>query len=267
MKKIVPFVLVLFAVICAPAQNVTQRVNVRGIIEMPEDEDPQGISIFNLNSNRGTVSNAMGQFNISVALNDSISISSLQFQPFIIVIDQGIVNTRQINIRLNEVVNLLPEVVVRPYDLTGNVLVDINRLPVANLPDSLNAVNTQTMYFESDAAPNHYSPPRNEALAMSETRLVNGLNFVNLFREFLISSKIEQIQRPQSDISLDVRALYNDEFFQANFDIELENIPDFINFADQNGLKEEMLKEGNEMDLIEFLLNQSKRYKKQHSQK
>ncbi|HSP41221.1 MAG TPA: hypothetical protein VLN46_07290 [Gillisia sp.] len=266
MKKIVPLLFLLLAVICASAQNIT-RINVVGTVEMPEGEDPQGVSIFNLNSNRGTVSNATGQFNIAVTINDSISISSLQFQPFIVVVDQGIINTRQINIRLNEVLNLLPEVVVRPYDLTGNISVDINRLPVASVPDSLNALNTQAMYFEVDAAPNRYSPPRNEALAMSQTRLVNGINFVNLFREFLISTKIEQIQRPQSDIRVDVRALYNDEFFQENFNIELENIPDFINFADQNGLDEEMLKEGNEMDLIEFLLDQSKRFKKQQSQR
>ena len=266
MKKIVPLLFLLLAVICASAQNIT-RINVVGTVEMPEGEDPQGVSIFNLNSNRGTVSNATGQFNIAVAINDSISISSLQFQPFIVVVDQGIINTRQINIRLNEVLNLLPEVVVRPYDLTGNISVDINRLPVASVPDSLNALNTQAMYFEVDAAPNRYSPPRNEALAMSQTRLINGINFVNLFREFLISTKIEQIQRPQSDIRVDVRALYNDEFFQENFNIELENIPDFINFADQNGLDEEMLKEGNEMDLIEFLLDQSKRFKKQQSQR
>ena len=171
------------------------------------------------------------------------------------------------NIRINEVVNLLPEVVVRPYNLTGNITVDINRLAVANVPDTLTAMNTQGIYFEADAEPNRYTAPRNEALAMSQTRLVNGINFVNLFREFLISSKIDQVQRPQSAVTADVRALYDDEFFRENFDIKLENIPDFINFADQNGLREEMLKEGNEMDLIEFLLNQSKRYKKQRSQR
>lgn len=266
MKKIVPFLLLVFTVLLSQAQEVT-RVNVAGTVVMPEGEDPQGISVFNLNTNRGTVTNTTGQFNIAVALNDSITVSSLQFQSFTVVIDQGILTTRQMNIRLNEVVNLLPEVVVRPYNLTGNISVDINRLAVAKVPDTLTAVNTQGIYFESDAAPNRYSAPRNEALAMSQTRLVNGINFVNLFREILISSKIDQIQRPQSRVTADVRALYDDEFFRENFDIKLENIPDFINYADQNGLQEEMLREGNEMDLIEFLLNQSKRYKKQRSQK
>lgn len=265
MKKILSFILLLFSVVVVSAQEPT-RVMVDGTIVMPPNEDPQGITIFNLNANRGTVSNAAGQFNIAVAIDDSISVSSLQFQPFTIVIDQGIIDTRQINVRLNEVVNLLPEVVVRPYDLTGNINVDINRLPVATLPDTLNSMNTQGMYFESDAAPDLTSPPENVAMADNENRLRNGLNFVNLFRELLITTKSQQIQRPQSDILVDVRALYDDEFFQENFDIKLENIPDFINFADRNGLEEEMLREGNEIDLIQFLLDQSKRYKKQQTQ-
>lgn len=265
MKKIVTLFLFLFSVAGVFAQE-RDRVSISGSVIMPEAEDPQGVTVFNINSKKGTVTNETGTFKIAVALNDSLSVSSLQFQAFIIVIDEGIINTRQINIRINEVVNLLPEVVVRPYDLTGNISVDINRLPVANLPDSLDAVNTQGMYFKSDAAPDLASPPENVAMAASQNRLINGLNFVNLFKEFLITSKTQQIERPQSQIYAEVRELYDDEFFRANFDIKLEDIPEFIDFADRNGLKEEMLQEGNELDLIEFLLDQSKRFKKQKGQ-
>ena len=260
MKNIIPLLLLFFIITSATAQE-QERVTVTGTVVVPEGDDAQGISVFNISSRRGTVTNPGGQFNIAVGLNDSLSVSSLQFQPFIVIIDQGIIESRQINIRLNEIVNLLPEVVVRPYDLTGNITVDINRLPVARLPDTLNAMNTQGMYFESDANPDLSSPPENVALAESQSRLINGFNFVNLFKQFVTTTRARQDQRPQSDINADVRALYDDEFFRANFDIELENIPEFINFADRNGLKEEMLKEGNEMDLLEFLLDQSKRFK------
>lgn len=68
-----------------------------------------------------------------------------------------------------------------------------------------------------------------------------------------------------SDVDLKVRAMYNDEFFQQNLGIELQNINEFIYFADDNGLEEEMLKTGNELDLVQFLVEQSKRYKKQRS--
>lgn len=243
--------------------QIVERIIITGTVTVPQGDEAQGISIYNLNTQRGTVSNAAGKFNLSVGVNDSIRVSSLLFQEFTIIIDKGVLDSEQLNIQINEVVNFLPEVIVSPYDLTGNVKVDISRMEVAKLPDTLTAANARGLYFEADAAPDFQSMPRNEALAMSQTRLINGINFVNLFKELLITTKREQVQSPENEVSTDVRALFNDQFFKENFDIELENINDFIYYADHNGLDEEMLKEGNELDLIEFLLVQSKKYKKE----
>jgi hypothetical protein len=46
-------------------------------------------------------------------------------------------------------------------------------------------------------------------------------------------------------------------------DIDEDNINDFIFYAEENGLKEEMFKRGNELGLIQFLLDKSKAYKMQ----
>jgi len=248
------------------AQTV-DRILINGMLTMPEGNDLQGIRIFNLNTNQESISKASGKFELLARENDSIKVSSLQFQEFTVIIDKGVIDSKQLNIQINEVVNLLPEVIVSPYDLTGSVKVDIARMKVANIPDTLTAANVRGLYFEADAVPDLKTMPQNEALAMSQTRLINGINFVNLFKEILITTKREQIQRPESNVNADVRQLFNDEFFQENFDIELRNINDFIYYADSNGLEEEMLREGNELDLIEFLLNQSKKYKRELSRR
>lgn len=266
MKKLLVTILFLLAGIFLQAQT-GERTLVNGTIKMPEGDNTQGISVYNLNTNRGTVSNIAGKFTLSVRVNDSIRVSSMQFQEFTIIIDKGVIDSQQLNIEINEVVNLLPEVIVSPYDLTGNVKVDISRMSVPGVPDTLTAANSMGLYFEADAAPDLQSMPRNQALAMSQTRLVNGINFVNLFKEILITNKRDQIQRPEADINMDVRALFNDQFFKENFEIELQNINEFIYYADHNGLDEEMLKEGNELDLIEFLLVQSKKFKKEQSKR
>ncbi|QED36261.1 hypothetical protein FK178_00285 [Antarcticibacterium arcticum] len=266
MKKLSFFMVFLLASMFLQAQT-GERTLVNGSFTMPVGESMQGISVFNLNTNRGTVSNNAGKFSLLAGVNDSIRISSMQFQEFTIIVDKGVIDSQQLNIQINEVVNLLPEVIVSPYDLTGNVKVDISRMAVARVPDTLTAKNSMGLYFEADAAPDLQSMPRNEALAMSETRLVNGINFVNLFKEILITNKRDQVQRPEADINMDVRALFNDQFFKENFDIELRNINEFIYYADHNGLEEEMLKEGNELELIEFLLVQSKKFKKEQSKR
>ncbi len=266
MRKALFLILLLFVSNSFLAQE-KERMRVAGTLIMPEDEEVQGVSIYNLNTNAGTVSNDNGQFRLEVGLNDSIRVSAIQFQEFTVIINEGVMESGQLNINITEVVNQLPEVVVSPYDLTGNVNVDVIRLRVVKTPDTLSSGDAQYMYFESDAGPRFTSPRRNEAMEMSRTRLVNGLNFVNLFKELLIISKRDHIQNPESRQSWDVRELYSDEFFRQNLDIEQENIPDFIYYADSNGLDEKMLQEGNELDLIEFLIEQSKKYKKQRARK
>lgn len=249
-----------------------ERILISGTIEVPLGDDPQGISIFNLNSNRLSATNSFGQFSIEVALNDSLLVSALQFQEFTVIIDQGVINSKSINIYVSEAVSRLPEIVVTPYDLSGNINVDLNRLKTVKLPTNLTAANVQNIYFESEADPDLQSRPFNTALAMSKTRLVNGLNFVNIYKELLISKRRKDVRDPYGkslnrDIDDNIRKIYNDDFFRENLNIEMENINEFIYFADDNGLTEQMLKSGNELDLIDFLIEQSKKYKRQRDRK
>jgi hypothetical protein len=145
--------------------------------------------------------------------------------------------------------------------------VDLNRLRISGLPSNLSAANVQNMDFDTQTDPN-LGPSYNSALAMSKTRLVNGLNFVNIFKEFLIVKKREDIKNPFSkavnpEIDDYVRKIYEDDFFRENLNMEREYISDFIFYANDNGLSEQMLKGGNELDLIDFLIEQRKNYKKQ----
>ena len=269
MKRIVLVMLVLFSGFSAFAQK-DNRVEVEGTIYVPSQEDPEGVSIFNLNSNRGAISNENGAFKLKVKVNDSIRVTSLQFQAFTVLIRETVVSSKKLNIYLNEVINPLPEVVVSPYDLSGNINVDVKRLESRNYAKNLKGSDLMNATADISSGPNYNSTPRNIAMINTDTRLVNGINFVNIFKELLINNKEKDIRNPYSDlpnaeIDKEIRKLYNDDFFRENLNIPMENINDFIYFADDNGLSEQMLKKGNELDLIDFLVEQSKKYKKQQA--
>jgi len=273
MKKTSFFLIFLLIGIYSFGQT-GERILISGNIEVPLGDDPQGISIFNLNSNRLSVTDSFGQFSIEVAVNDSLRVSALQFQEFMVIIDAGVINSKTLNIYVSEAVSRLPEIVVTPYDLSGNINVDLNRLKTVELPTNLTAANVQNIYFESEAeaGPDFRSRPFNTALAMSKTRLINGLDFVNIYKELLISKRGKDVREPYGksvnrDIDNNIRKIYNDDFFRENLNIELKNINEFIYYADDNGLSEHMLKKGNELDLIDFLIDQSKKYKKQRNRK
>lgn len=266
MKKFAYLFFALFFVQLTFAQS-NDRIKISGSIEVPVGEEPQGISIFNINSREGTISNSEGKFVISVAENDTIKVFAVQFQEFSVIIDKRVLETKRLNIYVSELVNRLPEVIVSPYDITGDLNTDIKMLKVIQLPVNVEVEYPKDIYANVENVVDFNRAPKNQALAFNQTRLVNGLNFVNLFKLVLISNKQNDISNPYSKsteaVDVELRQLYNDEFFKENFKIELENIPDFIYYADRNGLEEEMLRKGNELDLIDFLMEQSKKYKKQ----
>ena len=266
MKKLAYVLFTLFLVQLSFAQTKDRRL-VSGVVDVPVGDDPQGISIYNINSEVGTITNSVGNFSISVAENDTLKVFSVQFQEFLVVIDKRVLESKKLNIYLSDLINRLPEVVVSPYDLTGALAKDIESLEVINTSKIISEDNMDVSYAYLGNNPDFGQTPRNEALALSQSRLVNGVNFVNLFKLLLISNKQNDISNPYSnnitDVDREIRQLYNDQFFKSNFNIEYENISDFILYADRNGLDEEMLKKGNELDLIDFLMGLSKKYKKQ----
>lgn len=232
-----------------------ERAIIQGNITVPPGDDPEGITIYNKTTNRGTVSQDDGTFLIAVALNDTLSFSAVQFQEFSVIIDQGVIDSGKLNIVINESINQLAEVVVKPYDLSGNVAVDVKRIPIAStaLPDiTASEINEMERQFK----PDQLSVPENAA--MPDRFMKNGLNIANIFR-LIFSKENEELQ--SKDIDDQILLLYDDEFFKEYLNIKKENIHEFIDFAEDNGLSKAMLKEGNELDLVEFLIAESKVYK------
>lgn len=237
-----------------------QRITIEGKVVVPQGEDPEGITVFNQTSEKGTITNSLGEFQVEVRVNDSLRFSALQFQKFTVVIDQGVVENRELQVLIRESVTALPEVVVLPHDLTGNVEVDVARIVVED-PDlprySAAELEEMDLNLEPDALT---GPGRNEALAASKTRLIHGLNFVNIFKVLVDATEKEE-EMSKREVDRHIRRLYKDEFFRENLNISRDKINDFIYYVSDQGLPAEMLQEGNELDLIEYLVAKSEQYK------
>ncbi|MGB8705589.1 MAG: carboxypeptidase-like regulatory domain-containing protein [Gillisia sp.] len=248
--------------------QTTIRQPISGKVVLPVEEDLSGINVVNINTNQAAVTDVNGNFQIKVADKDSVQVSSVQFKPFTVIVDQTVIASKKMYIYVNEVVNELPEVVVSPNKLTGNLSSDIQTLQVVTFPQKLTK-EARDLYadYGSDYKDTR---PLNRAMLSSYTHMVDGLNFVNLFKLLLVNSKHDEVNNPYGIsphpvLSKEIRNLYNDDFFRENLDIRLENIGEFIQYADDNGLSEQMLKKGNELDLIQFLEEQSKKFKKMKS--
>lgn len=256
-------ILILLSGTTVFGQEIT-RVLVKGKLTAPIGEDIEGISIYNRSSEVGTVSQEDGTFELKMAENDRVLITALQFQAFTVIIDKGIIDNRSLNIYLNPSVNLLEEVIVRPYDLTGNVQVDVGRVKVYDF-DSKLSLDYKTLEFESDFQDDAQSRIRD---VVSEE--VSNLNMMQYgftplgFLNFLSKDKKKDRRdrsliklEKQESVSTSLRQRYNVYYFKEAYKIPEERYDDFIYFVQEQGLPEGYLKSENEIRLLTFLKQQS----------
>ncbi|WP_324028244.1 hypothetical protein QSV08_10015 [Maribacter sp. BPC-D8] len=92
--------------------------------------DVSNVLIVNLNSKRSTITDSLGLFSIEVKLKDSVRITAVQYLPKEIVISESHINSSLITIQLVDNIIDLNEVTVTPYNLTGDIDRDIDRLQI-----------------------------------------------------------------------------------------------------------------------------------------
>jgi hypothetical protein len=122
MRRIIYLLILLFPLTHVLSQSVN-RVEIEGKV-FSKNNEVESVTVYNMSSNRGTITNENGEFKIEVALNDVLEISALQYIKGSIIITEEILNKEFVKISLIENVTQLQEVFILPYDLTGNMVVD-----------------------------------------------------------------------------------------------------------------------------------------------
>ncbi len=125
--------LLFFLVVTSVGLSQTkERVKIYGSI-FAKENDVEGITIYNVTTQRGTITNEKGGFSIFVKVNDQIEVSAVQYKKTTILISNEVVQSKKITIRLEEQTNTLKEVVLSTTKLTGYLETDIKSIKI---PDS-----------------------------------------------------------------------------------------------------------------------------------
>jgi hypothetical protein len=265
MKKPILLIAFLLSTISLVAQGV-DRIEINGKIVVDSD-DLEGITVYNTSSNRGTVTDAEGKFTLKVTLNDVIEVRALQFKDFTVTIDEKIMDSKKMTVFLVEKVNKLDEVVILPYDLTGNLMVDIESVKTFN-PD-LNAI-----YFglaninDYDFSDDYKSEVVNIAMDKQGQNMIYGLNVVNmvglLLKPLFKSDKHKQVVDRKDTVAKipvgEFKDHYSTKFLVDNFHIPENKVDAFINYVESNGLDYSLLKSGKEFEFLEFISQKSQEF-------
>ena len=250
-----------------------ERIAINGKI-IVQSQDKEGVTVYNTSSNKGATTDKDGYFKISVAVNDTVEFGALQFQDFTVVISEKIISSRRLTVILVEEVNKLDEVVLLPFDLTGNFNTDLENVRTYNV--SLDDVYFGLDHIEDfEFSADYKTKAENVAFNEYNPRVENMLNVVNI-AGFLLkqvvgvdtgkskSEKEKQLNRTPFKQALDA---YSINYIHSNFEIPLNRVEEFIDYVEIEGVDESLFETDKEMQLLERVSQLSKSFLKARSEK
>ncbi|MEM7485944.1 MAG: carboxypeptidase-like regulatory domain-containing protein [Bacteroidota bacterium] len=92
----------------------------------------ESVHVINLNKVVGTITDQKGKFTLRAAVNDTLYLSFLGFKSQKVRVTNDMFKFEGTEIALTELAYALEEVIVRPYQLTGYLEIDVKNLPVNN---------------------------------------------------------------------------------------------------------------------------------------
>jgi hypothetical protein len=190
-----------------------------------------------------TITDEEGEFEIEVTEGDEIVFSSVQYRIRSIVITQEIIKKNRLVVSVNENINELKEVVVTTEDVERFL--------------NLKEEEFKGFDYEQDKSTKIVNR------ATDDRVLKNGIDFVNvaklIAKAFSNKTEEEQMRLKPSQV---LPYVFEDVFFEKDLQLSKKEVIGFLEYIDQRMQSGALLKQSQQFQLIDYLINESKRYKK-----
>jgi hypothetical protein len=245
-----------------------ERVQIQGVINSTTNNPLEGVTVFNLGSLEGTVTNEEGGFFIHARETDKLSFKAVQLESFSLTITKNVIEDRKVLISLSEGVNQLDEVIV----VDGLMRIKVKKTPYIDPKiDEVSEFNVKTRatdrmkntFSDRIKQPEEYAV-RNEAFNQSQPRF-NTSNIFGALASILFLGSLEaidlntgsppQVDKEKFDVYI-LKNKYSTEYLLEYLKIPEEHLFEFMYFAQDNGLNTAMFEQERELDLLQFLSNQ-----------
>lgn len=247
------FSLMCFLFICFLAHGQENRLLISG--KILNDSIPiENVHIINKNSVKGTITNKLGQFKISVTDKDTLMISDIQYQNKIIIVNQNHVLNKYIRINLLELTNELDEVIVQQFDDMSEELglPNAGKKPLNKLDRNLNqysqkstpVVILEALLFKSGGIDDVYN-------------IISG----NRKRDRKLKALIQedQLTEGNKEYVKKIREHFQDDFFINSVKIEEAYIDSYIYFCLPRGIIN-LYDDGRLIEVIDVFLKNKDQY-------
>jgi hypothetical protein len=260
MKNKLLVLLLLFFSLSSFSQFI-QREVIKGQI-ISESHVDENVTVFNISSNKGAVSDQFGYFSIYARPKDTLVFSSVVFKSKYLVLDEIDFKVVIVKVKLEEFINELDEVIVTPKTLSGILEKDSKNLKVTDLKEDIDKGNIMNIQVEGD----RYSTLRNTTMP-SDGTIMYGMDFIEIGK---MIGKIFKKDKPENKVKFTsnknfqeaVKDKFTYHFFTETLGLKKEEIGLFLSFCDTDPSVKNLLAVNKEIDLIDYLISKSKEYKK-----
>ncbi|MDO6820039.1 carboxypeptidase-like regulatory domain-containing protein [Zobellia sp. 1_MG-2023] len=274
MKPLQKLVFVSVMTVVANTSCAQETISLNGRV-FSENEEVMATHVLNTSSNKATITDADGFFDIDVQLNDTLVFSAIQFKRKEVVVTKSILESRLLVVPLQQVLNQLEEVVVMPYNLTGDMSRDLNRIPVGSI------ITSQSLGLENKKGRLRPKGVGEKLRINKYLDLVTGYDTVTLKPKFRLDLKIVRLSEDISGRTKElkryatlenenkqleeIRLFFTDFVFIETLKIPEHQIPDFLNYCMVDADFKE-LANANEMSaLYELLETKGQLYRKNNN--
>lgn len=242
-------------IVCLPLGILSQenRTLLSGIVRS-DTTRIENAHVINKTSNKGSVTNRLGEFKISAKVGDTLIISDIQYLGEILVLQASQIESSNLDIELEELTNELEEVVLRQY---GNMaeelgLPNAGKKPLTKVERNLNAysqkstpvVILQALLFKPGGIDDIYN-------------IVSG----NRKRDRKLKALIDEDKRNEQRTSLagQIRETLTDDFFTQELNMPEELIDPYILYCIPKGLSR-LYREERLLEVVDIFLKHKEEF-------
>ena len=205
-------------------------------------------NVVNNTAQLNTITDGAGGFEIPVALGDEVVFSSVQYLIRTVEITPEILKKNRLIITVNEKINALEEVVVTP-DNTEKFL-------------DLKEEEFESYDYNKDKS------TKLENTIVTQGQLRNGLNIINIAKLIAkaVSNKSQEEKQKLKPSEI-LTYVFSDEFFVNDLALKNDQVTGFLEHIDKNLPSQQLLKTGQQFQLIDYLISESQKYRDKLNEK
>jgi len=225
------------------------------------DKDVVGVVVQNISTKDAVITNLEGSFEIRVRLNDTLVFSAVHFLKKSLPVTETLYQSNFVEIPMQEFVNQLREVVVTPYNLTGDLTRDVARVTLdkdvsaeaLNLPNAQQRVPTQSERKLQQATAGKFNvgmllnPPLDP--------LINAITG----RTKMLKKRVE-VDKSYAQTQ-QVQGFYADSLFVTTLKIPMEKIDDFMYFCEVDEKFQSAIRSQDKLRIWDMMLQKSRAYR------